>query len=325
MTKHVWKGKRVGVLFGGVSRERPVSLMTGRAVCEALGARDYEVLPIEINHDRASWFEKIFEIDVAFIALHGKFGEDGTVQGFLEWANIPYTGSGILASALAMNKPTAKQIWQSAGLPTARWRVVDRPEIPVLPEDLPFPLIVKPAKEGMSIGVSLAHSPEDLQLALEEAFRHDSRALIEEYVPGREITVGILGDFVLGSMEVLVDDEFNSHEVKCSSGREQLIIPPQLTPEAREVIVSMAWAAHCALGCSSHSRIDMRLRDTAEVVLLELNTLPGLSPVSYFPPIAAYAGIGYEDLVESILDQATLHIPHARTAIAESFKDSLAW
>ncbi|HXG21610.1 MAG TPA: D-alanine--D-alanine ligase [Methylomirabilota bacterium] len=303
----VWRDKRVGVLFGGISTERDISYMTGEAVCRALQAAGYAITPIEVDAAGA-WISQVRNIDVAFLALHGKFGEDGAVQGLLELAGVPYTGSGILASALAMHKPMAKRVWETYALPTPRWQVIEKNGPWALKADLTYPIVIKPCAEGSSVGVSVVRSSEALHSGLAEAFRYDAQALVEAYIPGKEVTVGIVGDQALGAMEVVAKGEFHSYEVKYTAGREEFILPASLDPPVYERVLAVALAAHHALGCAGYSRVDTRVNERGEVFLLEVNTLPGLTSLSYLPRIAAHAGFSYSELVEAILQRAALHI-----------------
>ena len=298
--------RRVGVLWGGLSAERDISQRTGRAVCAALEARGHAVRSIPVEAD-GRWIEAVRATDVAFIALHGKFGEDGAVQGVLESLRIPYTGSNILASALAMHKPTAKRVWRSHRLPTPAWQVLERGHAAEV-TDLGYPVVVKPAAEGSSVGVGIVRSPDALAAALADTFAYDD-ALVEEYVPGQEVTVGILGERVLGAMEVVAKGEFHSYAVKYTPGREEFLMPAPLNASTSARVHSVARQAHTTLGCSGYSRVDTRVNPAGDVFLIELNTLPGLMELSYLPRIAAHVGLSYEDLVEAILDRATLHIP----------------
>ncbi|MGH7966225.1 MAG: D-alanine--D-alanine ligase [Candidatus Binatia bacterium] len=300
-----WRDKKVGVLLGGLSAEQEISRLTGTAVCEALRARHYAVTPVELDAD-GTWIAQVRQMDVVFIALHGKFGEDGNVQGVLELLGVPYTGSGVLASALAMHKPVAKQVWQAHGLPTPPWQLIEK-DLPCQ-LTLSYPVVVKPSAEGSSVGVSIVRSAEAFPAALEAAFRYDPQALVETYVAGQEVTVGILGERTLGAMEVIAKGEFHSYEVKYTAGREEFLLPAPLPPTVYERVLSVALAAHRALGCSGYSRVDTRVNAQGEVFLLEVNSLPGLTTLSYLPRIAAYAGLAYGDLVEAILQSATLHI-----------------
>lgn len=298
--------RRVGVLWGGLSAERDISQRTGGAVCAALEARGHAVRSIPVEAD-GSWIEAVRATDVAFIALHGKFGEDGAVQGVLESLGVPYTGSNVLASALAMHKPTAKRLWRSHGLPTPAWQVCEQGN-PAEATELRYPVVVKPAAEGSSVGVGIVRSPDALAAALADTFAYDD-ALIEEYVLGQEVTVGILGERVLGAMEVVAKGEFHSYEVKYTPGREEFLMPAPLDASTYDRVLSVARQAHMTLGCSGYSRVDTRVNPAGDVFLIELNTLPGLMELSYLPRIAAHACLSYEDLVEAILHQARLHIP----------------
>ncbi|MEW6299422.1 MAG: D-alanine--D-alanine ligase [Thermodesulfobacteriota bacterium] len=305
-----WRGGTVGVLYGGFSAEREISCLTGAAVCQALRERGYTVLDIDVTADGA-WIGRLREADVVFIALHGKFGEDGTVQGVLELLGVPYTGSGVLASALAMNKPMAKRVWQVHGLPTPSWQVVEKGE-PWELASLTYPVVVKPGSEGSSVGVSIVRSGEGLRGALAEAFRYDTQALVEAYIPGKEVTVGILGERALAAMEVIAKGEFHSYEVKYTAGREEFVLPAPLPPAVYQRVLDLALAASRTLGCTGYSRVDTRVTEHGEVFLLEVNSLPGLTAFSYLPRIAAYAGMSYGDLVEAILRRAALHIQRSR-------------
>src|SRR5262245_42038534 len=193
----VWRSKRVGVLMGGFSAKRETWFRLGGAGGQTLGERGYNVIPIEVETDGV-WMVQVHEVDVAFIALHGKFGEDGNVQGALELLGVPYTGSGVLASALAMNKVMAKRVWQTHDLPTPMWQVINKDAPWELRLD--YPVVVKPSCEGSSVGVSIVRSGETFSSGLAEAFRYDAQALIESYIPGKEVTVGILGERALGAM-----------------------------------------------------------------------------------------------------------------------------
>ncbi len=317
-----WHDKRVGVLLGGLSAEREISHLSGAAICKTLQERGYAVTPIEVDA-HGTWMSQVRETDVVFIALHGKLGEDGTVQGVLELLGVPYTGSGVLASALAMNKPMAKRVWQVHELPTPAWQVIEKPgeqlsELGTRNSELgtqkawqlslSYPVVVKPSTEGSSVGVTIVRSAAALDAGLTEAWRYDPQALVETYIPGKEVTVGILGDRPLGAMEVIARGEFHSYEVKYTAGREEFILPAPLSPIVYTRVMKVALAAHQSLGCSGYSRVDTRVNEQGEIFLLEVNSLPGFTALSYLPRIAEYAGLNYGDLVEAILQQATLHI-----------------
>ncbi|MGE0822486.1 MAG: D-alanine--D-alanine ligase [Candidatus Binatia bacterium] len=304
-----WRGKRVGVLLGGLSAEQEISRLTGAGVCSALRERGYAVIPIEVDA-AGSWMTHIRDVDVVFIALHGKLGEDGTVQGVMELLGIPYTGSGVLASALAMNKPMAKRVWQACGLPTPAWQVVSDKVTAEI--SLPYPVVVKPSTEGSSVGVSIVRSAEALAESLAAAFRYDSQVLVESYIAGQEVTVGIVNERALGAMEVIAKGEFHSYDVKYTAGREEFILPAPLSSAVYDRLLHVALSAHRALGCSGYSRVDTRVNDRGEIFLLEVNSLPGLTALSYLPRIAGYVGLSYGDLVETILGQAACQIQRGR-------------
>ena len=297
----------VGVLWGGLSAEREMSRLTGEAVCAALETRGYRVHSISVEPDGA-WIAQAQKTDVVFIALHGKFGEDGAVQGVLETLGIPYTGSSVLASAVAMNKPMAKRIWQTYALPTPDWQIVEQGP-PAEQAVRSYPVVVKPIAEGSSVGVSIVHSEAMLTPALTQAFQYDTACLVEAYIPGKEVTVGIIKEQAIGAMEVVAKGEFHSYEVKYTPGREEFLMPAPLPEVTYVQVLKLARQAHRAIGCSGYSRVDMRVSPAGEIFLIELNSLPGLTALSYLPRIAAHHGLSYEDLVEVILQQATLHIP----------------
>ena len=301
----------VGVLWGGLSAEREISRLTGEAVCAALETRGHRVRSIPVEPDGA-WIAQAQKTDVVFIALHGKFGEDGAVQGVLETLGIPYTGSGVLASAVAMNKPMAKRIWQTHALPTPDWQLVEQ-GTPAERAVRSYPVVVKPVAEGSSVGVSIVHSEAGLTPALTQALRYDTACLVEAYIPGKEVTVGILKGQAIGAMEVIAKGEFHSYEVKYTPGREEFLMPAPLPEATYAQVLKLARQAHRAVGCSGYSRVDMRVSPAGEIFLIELNSLPGLTALSYLPRIAAHHGLSYEDLVEAILRQAALHIPRGET------------
>jgi len=297
----------VGVLWGGLSAEREISRLTGEAVCAALETRGYRVRSISVEPDGA-WIAQAQKTDIVFIALHGKFGEDGAVQGVLETLGIPYTGSSVLASAVAMNKPMAKRIWQTYALPTPDWQIVEQGP-PAEQAVRSYPVVVKPIAEGSSVGVSIVHSEAMLTPALTQAFQYDTACLVEAYIPGKEVTVGIIEGQAIGAMEVVAKGEFHSYDVKYTPGREEFLMPAPLPEVTYVQVLKLARQAHRAIGCSGYSRVDMRVSPAGEIFLIELNSLPGLTALSYLPRIAAHHGLSYEDLVEVILQQATLHIP----------------
>jgi D-alanine-D-alanine ligase len=301
---------RVAVLLGGLSAEREISVQSGEAVIKALRRLGYRVTAVPVGRDLGARLARL-RPDVAFNALHGRYGEDGAVQGLLEVMGIPYTGPGILTSALAMDKTMAKMVWRSQRLATPRWIVVDPAarRLPPLPAALP--LVVKPNSEGSSVGVSIVRRRSALAAAVKAAGRFDRRVVIEEYVPGREVTVGILDGCALGVLEVEAKGEFHSYDVKYTAGREEFFMPARLSPATTERVLALATAAHAALGGGAYSRVDLRVNGSRPF-LIELNSLPGLTAFSYLPRIAAHVGLEFPALCEAILERATLGVRESR-------------
>jgi D-alanine-D-alanine ligase len=302
------KTKKIGVLMGGLSAEREVSLKSGTAVYQALLAQGYDAVAINVGRDLAAVLvtEKV---EAAFIALHGRYGEDGCVQGLLELMQIPYTGSGVLGSALAMHKLYSKQTFASSGILTAPFHHfirVDQVRIDQLSFGLP--LVVKPVQEGSSVGVSIVKQPEQLEAALELAFRHDNEILVEQYIKGQEVQVGILDDQPIGAIEIVPKNEFYDFEAKYTDGMAEHIFPARLDKDLYEKAQQIGLAAHRALGCSGYSRVDLLVTESGDSYVLEVNTLPGMTALSLLPEIAAKgAGLPFEALVERIIETATLH------------------
>ena len=299
-----WRGKRVGVIVGGPSSEREVSLKTGRGVLAALLQRGFdavaidwragESLPAALQQER---------VEVAWIALHGVWGEDGCVQGLLECMGIPYTGAGVLGSAMAMDKIVAKHLFEAAGVPVAAWCVARTPEEL---RRIPLPVVVKPSREGSSVGVTIVHEEAQLDAAFAEARRHHGEVIVEEYVRGHEIQVGVLDDAVLGEVEIRPAVEFYDYEAKYQRNDTQYLCPAPISDDDRRRIAEVGLLAHRTLQAGTYSRVDLILSETGRVVCLEVNTLPGMTDKSLLPKIAASAGCDYATLVERILAGASL-------------------
>ncbi len=299
--------KRIGVLMGGLSAEREVSLKSGDAVHRALLKQGYDSVAIDVGRDLAGVLRRE-RVEVAFIALHGRYGEDGCVQGLLELMDIPYTGSGVLASALAMHKLYSKQAFAAAGLTITPYLAVRRGES-ITANSLLFglPAVVKPVQEGSSVGVSIVKHADGLQAALDEAFRYDDMALIECYVKGQEVQVGILDDRPIGAIEIIPKREFYDYEAKYTDGLAEHIFPARLNPACYEKVQSLGLKAHQALGCDGYSRVDFLVAESGDCYLLEVNTLPGMTALSLLPEIARKgAGLGFEQLVERIVLSAAV-------------------
>ncbi|MBI3180907.1 MAG: D-alanine--D-alanine ligase [Myxococcales bacterium] len=311
--------RRVGVLMGGWGEEREISVKTGEAVAAALSARGHAVTRVLAGPglDRALRSAKI---DVAFLALHGRMGEDGKVQGLLEVLEVPYTGSGVLASALAMNKGFAKKLFRLHNLPAPSGYSLcaeQASEAVELHGDLGFPCVVKPSCGGSSVGLSVVHAEGQLSTAVAEACRYGGEALVERMVQGKELTVGILGGQVLGSCEIAYPTEAFDFQSKYKGGS-RYFLPPRLSPTRIENVEFLALSAYRALGCRGYARVDLIASESDNDVVLEVNTLPGMTQTSLLPKIARQAGLSFEDLVERILELSGLDEVSVRPAAGHS-------
>ena len=301
--------KKIAVLMGGFSAEREVSLASGAAVHQALLGRGYDSVAIDVGRDLPQVLCRE-GVEVAFIALHGRYGEDGCVQGLLELMKIPYTGSGVLASALAMHKLYSKQTFISSGILTAPFHHVRR-DRQVSLKDLPFgvPLVVKPVQEGSSVGISIVKDEVNLDAALELAFRYDDEILVEQFIKGQEVQIGILDDCPMGAIEIVPKNEFYDFEAKYTDGMAEHIFPARLEKGLYEKALQTGLAAHRALGCRGYSRVDLLVTPRGECHVLEVNTLPGMTALSLLPEIAAKgAGLTFDALVDRILRSAALSV-----------------
>jgi D-alanine-D-alanine ligase len=304
------KKKKIGVLMGGLSREREISLKTGKAIQKALTEKGYTICPIDVGLDIAETLLKK-KIEFAFLALHGRFGEDGTIQGMLEWMRIPYTGSGVLASALALHKIMAKKIFICEKIPTPPFEVIRLEEIEKgFKETISFPLpyVAKPAQEGSTIGVSIVRREEESIPALKEAGKYDEEILVEEFMKGKEITVGILEDIPLPIIEIAPKSGFYNYHSKYTKGETQYILPAQISREKYLYAQEISLKAFRSLGCSGFARVDLMTDEDGNPFVIDVNTMPGMTETSLFPKAASYAGIAFEDLVERILLGASLKI-----------------
>lgn len=295
--------KKIGVLMGGLSSERDVSLASGHAVLTALTEKGYHAIAVDVGRDVSEQMRKA-GIEVAFNGLHGKFGEDGAIQGLLEVAGIPYTGSGILASALGMNKIISKMVFKSHGLLVGPYMIVDAGESEKLhevPSIIAFPLVVKPSSEGSSVGVSLVYTFEELAPAAKLAFTYDREILIEKFIPGKEVQVGILGDRALGAIEIVPKRSFYDYAAKYEKGMSEHFLPARIDKDIYQRVLEAGLAAHRALGCRGYSRADFIIDEAGAPYILEVNTLPGMTATSLLPDIARGVGMSFPDLVEEIL------------------------
>jgi len=307
------KSKKIAVLCGGRSGEREVSLRSGKRVFESLKKQKFNVVLMDLEDDLITQLKKN-KIDIVYIALHGRWGEDGSVQGMLEVANIPYTGSKVLASALAMNKLAAKRIFQAVGIATPRSVEIDtssdiNKEAEKIKRIFPFPLVIKPVAEGSSLGVSIVREEDDLAKALEKTVSKFKDIFVEEYIKGREVTVGIIGrdeDLqALPILELVPRKDFYDFEAKYTSGMTEFILPARLSKPLYKRTQETALAAHKALGCYGVSRVDMIVSSDDHVPYVhEVNSIPGMTEHSDLPAEAAHAGITFDQLVVKILESA---------------------
>ncbi|MEZ5063334.1 MAG: D-alanine--D-alanine ligase [bacterium] len=354
---------RVAVLMGGESRERDVSRVTGTAVAKALAERGFDVMlldtrdgllrldaaPVQRIGERPPGEEPgdrrpvasgesaadrtllpggipgLAEVDVVFVALHGGWGEDGTVQATFEMMGIPYTGSGVLASALAMDKERAKRMMRDAGVATPAWALLDvapgttpaDADLERVSRDLPGRLVVKPNAEGSTVGLTVVDRPEDLRAAVETAARYDRRVLIEEYVAGRELTVAVLGGETLPIVEIVPQGGIYTYEAKYTQGKSRYEVPAALPDELTAAVRRASRRVFDLLGCEGYARVDWRLREDGTFLCLEVNTVPGMTPLSLVPMAARAAGIEFGELLERIVrlgEGRTLRRPRRRAA-----------
>lgn len=301
----------VAVLHGGISAEREVSLASGGKVVEALRQVGYQVTPIDVGADLAATIGALRAAapDVVFNALHGRFGEDGCIQGVLDWMGLPYTHSGLRASALAMDKVAAKAVFRAAGLPVAPSKIVDMEELEA-DDPLPRPFVVKPINEGSSVGVHILRSGDNRRAEIARGWKFGKQALVEEFIPGREITVGVMGDRALAVTDILADaGDFYDYDSKYAEGGSRHVVPAEIDAAVYAKAMEVAVAAHQALGCRGATRSDFRYDDTGgepgRLVLLEVNTQPGLTPTSLLPEQAAHQGIGFPALCAWMVEQAS--------------------
>ncbi len=334
---------KITVLLGGVSAERDVSLSSGLRIAVGLRARGHEVTCLDPSDDVLSpetearllasgvgsappsleqlaglgsrslsptlaMHPAVTSADVVFIALHGGQGEDGTVQALLDMAGVRYTGSGHLASALAMDKHLTKVLLRAAGVATANWMMAPAPGTAVVDpaevgRHLDWPVVVKPSKQGSTVGLSIVREPAELQRAITEAFKYDDEVMIERFVPGQELTVGILGDQVLPTIEIKPVKELYDYECKYTPGMAEEFVA-ELSPEIQSKLADQAWRAFEALKLRGYARIDFRLDPQGQPWCLEANTLPGMTPTSLIPQAAAAAGVLFPDLCERIVHLA---------------------
>jgi len=304
------KKKKVAVMMGGLSREREISLRTGKAILKALSEKGYTVIAIDVRDDITEKLVKE-KVECAFLALHGRFGEDGAIQGMLELMRIPSTGSGVLASALAMHKIMAKKFLQCEKIPTPAFEAFQKEEIKRGLQkniSLSLPLVVKPAREGSTLGISIVQRGEELSPALEKAGEYDEEIFVEEFMKGREITVGILEEIPLPVIEIVPKSGFYDYHSKYTKGETQYILPARIPREKYLYAQEISLRTFRTLGCSGVARVDLMTDENENPFVIDVNTMPGMTETSLLPKAASYAGIPFEDLVERILLGASLKI-----------------
>lgn len=293
---------RIGVLMGGPSTEREISLKSGRAVFEALQNLGLDAVAVDIQTDDFSQNSRLLRtegIQSAFIALHGRFGEDGQIQEILDSLKIPYTGSGKLASRLAMDKLATRRILEVYGFPIARYAVIEKavhnPNTSCLGE-FTFPVVVKPASHGSSIGLSIVEEKKALSQAIESALNFDEKVIVEEYIKGREMTVGVLDDRALPVIEVIPKNRFFDYQAKYTAGLTEYMVPAKIDRSTARRIQDVALKVHRLLGCYAYSRVDIILSEKDVAYVLEVNTIPGFTQTSLFPKAARVVGIDFSQL-----------------------------
>ncbi len=310
---------KVTVLMGGLSAEREVSLSSGRQVLQALRRAGYDARGIDAGPDLRVTLDALHadRPDVVFNALHGRFGEDGAIQGVLDWLDIPYTHSGVRASAMAMDKQAARAVFAAAGLPVAEGGPVAIDAL-AAGDPRPPPYVVKPVNEGSSVGVSIIRAGSNQRAAVAAEWRYGPLALVEEFVPGRELTVGVLGERALTVTDITPNPElshgFYDYDAKYAAGGSRHVLPAQIHPQAFAEALAVALAAHRALGCRGATRADFRYDDTTcghgpgRLVLLEVNTQPGLTPTSLLPEQAAANGMDFPSLCAWMVENAACRV-----------------
>ncbi|OGX51975.1 MAG: hypothetical protein A3G37_01555 [Omnitrophica WOR_2 bacterium RIFCSPLOWO2_12_FULL_46_30] len=297
---------RIGVLMGGTSAEREISLKSGKAVLRALRSCGQDALAIDIKKTDKNYVTDLllsYDIGLAFLALHGSFGEDGKIQAILDQMRIPYTGSGAFASSLSMDKLSSRRIFRAAGLAVPRYFVLNRKERRI-DSSFAFPLVVKPAACGSSIGLSVIDNPEEFRDAIRLAFKYDSCVLVEEYIKGREMTVGIFKDSPLEAIEIRSRRRFFDYKAKYEQGQTDYIVPAPVPLKTMQLLKDTALKAHTLLGCFFFSRVDIILNNKNIPYVLEVNTIPGFTATSLLPRAALHKGIPFQELVLVIAQAA---------------------
>lgn len=292
------KNKKIGVLCGGTSSEREISLQSGKAVFNALKKLGFKTVLIDADKTVAQKIVKE-KIDIAYITLHGKPGEDGTIQGMLEIMQIPYTGCGVFSSSASIDKIISKKIFDYAKIPTAKWFIVEK--FKPVPEKIKFPVVVKPASQGSAIGISIVKNQKEFEKAIKLAFKFDEQILVEQYIKGTEITAGVLNGENLPVVEIVPKGKFYDFKSKYTVGQSTHIIPARLSKKAIAKVEKIARQVYKEFKCKGMCRVDMIVDNKENIYVLEVNTLPGMTQTSLFPDAAKAKGMTFEDLVLEIL------------------------
>ena len=293
------KNKKIGVLCGGISSEREISLQSGKAVYNALKKLGLKAVLIDVNKNVAEKIKKE-KIDIAYIALHGKYGEDGTIQGMLEMMGIAYTGCGVFSSSACMDKIVSKKMFEYAKIPTAKWFIVEAYN--PLPKKINYPVVVKPSTQGSAIGISIVKSQKEFEKAIKSAFKYDKQILVEEYIEGTEITAGVLNGKNLPIIEIVPKGKFYDFKSKYIVGQSTHIIPARLSKKIISKAERIAVKIYKEFKCKGMCRVDMIVDKKGKLYVLEVNTLPGMTKTSLFPDAAKAVGISFEKLVLKILE-----------------------
>jgi len=292
------KDKLIGVLYGGWSSEREISLRSGACVIESLKRQGYRVKPVDVQPD---FIRKLKGIDIAFVALHGRPGEDGTIQGILEFMGIPYTGSGVLGSAIGMDKIISKRIFNALDIPTPQYQYSVQVNIDEVIANLGFPIVVKPRAEGSSVGITIAETRSELQGAIRKARKYKD-LFFEQYIPGKMVTCGIVNEVPLPVLEIAPKKRrFYDYKSKYTKGMTEYIVPASVPEKQYKKIQKYALAAHHAIAAHGFSRVDFALDNDHSPYVLEVNTIPGLLSESNLPLEARAIGLSYDDLIFEIL------------------------
>lgn len=308
-----WKGKKIAVLMGGESREREISLRTGNAVVEGLRRRGYDVTPIDVvSGEQLVTTLLTLKPEAAVIALHGKIGEDGCVQGLLEVLRIPYTGGGVLASSVGMDKVVCKQLARELRIPVPRdWTFCgekNNPDSFASDAAVAFPVIVKPAREGSTINMTIVQRAAELPEAIRTALKSDDKIVIEQYVTGKEVTVGVLNGEALPVLEIAPKSGFYDYASKYTKGMTEYIVPARIGDQIAEKLQLWSERLYREIECDGTARADFIVASDEEAVFLEINTIPGMTELSLVPKAAAHVGMGFDEVCERLLQGARLKV-----------------